>query len=177
MTPELKLLIDRQQINEAVLRLAAEISRDYYDSRPLLLGVLKGAFVFMADLVRQLDIPLDMDFIRLSSYGSAQKSCGKVTMIQGLKTPIKGRHVLVIEDIIDTGLTISWLMEHLQKKKPASLRLCTLVDKPSRRCTPVTIDYLGFSIPDKFIVGYGVDWDERYRNLPEICYINDQTED
>ncbi len=177
MTPELKVLIDRQQICEAVIRLACEIREDYKDSRPLLLGILKGAFVFMADLVRQLDIPLDMDFIRLSSYGSARESSGKVTLVQGLKTPLKGRHVLIIEDIIDTGLTISWLAEHLKKKKPASLRLCALADKPSRRLTPVTIDYLGFSIPDKFIVGYGIDWDERYRYLPDICYVNDRMEE
>ena len=170
-------MIGRKELHEAVVRLAGEIQRDYKDRRPLLLGILKGAFIFMADLVRELDIPLDIDFIRLSSYGAGTETCGKVTMVQGLKTPIKGRDVLIIEDIIDTGLTISWFKDYLQKKKPASVRLCALADKPSRRLTPVTIDYLGFSIPDKFIVGYGIDWDERYRYLPDICYITTNSED
>ncbi len=177
MTTELKLLIDRQQIHEAVIRLACEIRRDYQDHHPLLLGVLKGAFIFMADLIRELDMPLDTDFIRLASYGSGTKTCGKITMVQGLKTPVKGRDILIIEDIIDTGLTISWLKQYLQEKKPASIRLCALADKPSRRLTPLTIDYLGFSIPDKFIVGYGIDWDEHYRYLPDICYVNTPSED
>jgi hypoxanthine phosphoribosyltransferase len=139
----------------------------------LLIGVLKGAFVFMADLIRQLNLPVELEFVRLSSYGAARESSGSVRVIQGLKTPIKGRDVLVIEDIVDTGISISFLLDYLRKKKPASLRLCVLTDKPSRRRVPVSIDYLGFTVPDKFVVGCGLDFDEKFRYLPEICVIED----
>ena len=171
--PQLKILISRDDIANAVDRLASEIKRDYQGKQPLLIGVLKGAFVFMADLMRQLDLPLELEFVRLSSYGAARESSGRVRVIQGLKTPIKGRDVLVIEDIVDTGITISLLLDYLSKKKPASLKLCVLTDKPSRRRVPVSIDYLGFTVPDKFVVGYGLDFDEKFRQLPEICVIED----
>jgi len=127
----------------------------------------------MADLIRQLDLPPELDFARLSSYGSARESSGKVRVVQGVKTSIKGRDVLVVEDIVDTGTTISFLLDYLKKKKPASLKLCALADKPSRRRVPVPIDYCGFSVPDKFVVGYGLDYDERFRNLPDIYVIED----
>jgi hypoxanthine phosphoribosyltransferase len=168
-----KILISHDQIAEAVTRLALELSRDYQGKQPLLIGVLKGSFVFMADLIRQLDLPLELDFVRLSSYGTARESSGKVKVVQGVKTPAKGRHVLVIEDIVDTGITISFLLDYLRRKKPASLKLCVLTDKPSRRRVPVPIDYLGFTVPDKFIVGYGLDCDERLRNLPDIYTLED----
>ena len=155
------------------MKLAAEISRDYQDKYPLLIGILKGSFVFMADLVRLLDFPLEVDFIRLSSYGRGKESSGKINIVQGLRSQVTDRDVLVIEDIIDTGLTVAFLMDYLRKKKPASLKLCALTDKPSRRQVPVTIDYLGFTVPDKFIVGYGLDWDEKFRNLPDICVLED----
>ena len=171
--PQLKILISRDEIANAVDRLASEIKRDYQGKQPLLIGVLKGAFVFMADLIRQLDLPLELEFVRLSSYGAAKESSGRVRVVQELKTPIKGRDVLVIEDIVDTGTTISFLLDYLRKKKPASLKLCVLTDKPSRRRVPVSIDYLGFTVPDKFVVGYGLDFDERFRYLPEICAIED----
>jgi len=171
--PQLKILISRDEIAKAVDRLASEIKRDYQGKQPLLIGVLKGAFVFMADLIRQLDLPLELEFVRLSSYGAAKESSGRVRVVQELKTPIKGRDVLVIEDIVDTGTTISFLLDYLRKKKPASLKLCVLTDKPSRRRVPVSIDYLGFTVPDKFVVGYGLDFDERFRYLPEICAIED----
>ena len=127
----------------------------------------------MADLIRQLDLPLELDFVRLSSYGAARESSGRVRVVQGVKTPIKGRDVLVIEDIVDTGITTSFLFDYLRKKKPASLKLCALTDKPSRRKVPVSIDYLGLSLPDKFVVGYGLDYDERFRNLPDIYALED----
>ena len=171
--PQPKILICRDDIAKAVDRLACEIERDYQGKQPLLIGVLKGSFVFMADLVRQLDLPLELDFVRLSSYGAAKESSGKVRVVQGVKTPIKGRDVLVIEDIVDTGITISFLLDYLKKKKPASLKLCALTDKPSRHRVPVSIDYLGFTLPNKFIVGYGLDFDERFRNLRDIYAIED----
>jgi len=171
--PKLRILFTSEEIEAKVKALAGEIRRDYQDKYPLLIGVLKGSFMFMADLTRLLDFPLEVEFIRLSSYGGGRESSGKVRVVQGLRSPIKGRDVLVIEDIVDTGLTISFLLDYLRKKIPASLKLCALTDKPSRRQTPVTIDYLGFTVPDKFIVGYGLDWDEKFRYLPDICVLED----
>jgi hypoxanthine phosphoribosyltransferase len=171
--PQLKILISRDKIAKAVDRLACEINRDYQGKKPLLIAVLKGSFVFMADLIRQLDLPLELDFVRLSSYGAARESSGKVKVIQGVKTPVKGRDILVVEDIVDTGITISFLLDYLKKKRPASLKLCVLTDKPSRRRVPVSINYLGFTVPDKFIVGYGLDFEEKFRNLPDIYTLED----
>ena len=156
-----------------VNRLAAEIRRDYQDKSPLLVGVLKGSFVFMADLVRQLDFPLEVDFIRLSSYGRGKESLGKVKVVPGLRSSVRGRHVLVVEDIVDSGLTTSFLLDYLKGKKPASVKLCALTEKPARRQVPVVIDYLGLTVPDEFLVGYGLDWDEKFRNLPDICVLED----
>ena len=170
---QVKILISREEIAKAVTRLASEIRRDYQGKQPLLIGVLKGSFVFMADLIRQLDLPLELDFVRLSSYGAGKETSGKVKVVQPLKTAVKGRDVLVIEDIVDTGITISFLLDYLRKKKPASLKLCALTDKPSRRKIPVSIDYLGFTLPDKFIVGYGLDFAEKFRYLPDICFLED----
>jgi hypoxanthine phosphoribosyltransferase len=172
--PEPRILFTRQEIEATVSRLAAEISRDYHDKFPLLLGILKGSFMFMADLIRLLDFPLEVEFIRLSSYGRNTQTSGKVKVEQSLRSPIKGRDVLIIEDIVDTGLTTTFLLDYLQQKKPASLKLCVLTDKPSRRQVPVTIDYLGFTVPDEFLVGYGIDYDEKFRNLPEICFLKDE---
>jgi hypoxanthine phosphoribosyltransferase len=171
--PQLEILISRDEIAEAVARLASRIERDYQGKQPLLVGILKGSFVFMADLIRQLDLPLEVEFIRVTSYGAARQSCGKVKIVQGLKTYIGNRDVLVVEDIVDTGITTSFLLDYLKRKKPASLKLCALTDKPSRRKVPVSIDYLGFTVPDRFIVGYGIDFDERFRNLPDIYGIED----
>ena len=171
--PQLKILISRDEIAKAVDKLASEIKRDYEGKQPLLIGVLKGSFMFIADLIRQLDLPLELDFIGLSSYGGAMESSGRVRVVKGVKTPIKGRDVLVIEDIVDTGITISFLLDYLKKKQPVSLKLCTLTDKPSRRRVPVPIDYRGFTVPNKFIVGYGLDCDQRFRNLPDIYALED----
>ena len=169
--PKLHILFNRQEVEATVSRLAAEIGQDYHDRHPLLIGVLKGSFMLMADLIRHLDFPLEVDFIGLSSYGKGRQTSGKVKVVHELSTPIKGREVLVIDDIVDTGLTVSFLLDYLRKKKPASLKLCALTDKSSRRRVPVTIDYLGFTVPNKFIVGYGLDWDEKFRNLPDICFL------
>ena len=166
--PGLHILFTKKEIKATVGRLAAEISRDYRDKNPLLIGILKGSFLFLADLIRHLDFPLEVDFIRLSSYGKGRETSGKVKVVQGIKSSIQGREVLIIEDIVDTGLTTAFLIDHLRKKKPASLKLCTLTDKHSRRQVPVAIDYLGLTAPDKFLVGYGLDCDEKFRNLPEM---------
>ena len=171
--PKPKILFSRKEIAATVKRLAAEINRDYRGKNPLLIGILKGSFMFMADLVRLLDFPLAVDFIRLSSYGSGRESSGKIKVVPGLSTPVKGRDVLVIEDIVDTGLTVAFLLDYLRKKRPSSLKLCALTDKPSRRRLPLTIDYLGFTVPDKFLVGYGLDWNEKYRHLPDICILEE----
>ena len=170
---QLKILISCDEIAKAVSRLAREIERDYQDRQPLLIGVLKGSFMFMADLIRQLDLPLDLDFIRLSSYDAARESSGKVEVVHEMKTPVKGRDVLVVEDIVDTGITISFLLDYIKIKQPASLKVCTLTDKPSRRRVQVPIDYRGFTVSNKFIVGYGLDCDQKFRNLPDIYTLED----
>ena len=171
--PKLHILLNRQEIEEAVNELAAKVSNDYQTRHPLLIGVLKGSFIFMADLIRRLDFPLEVDFIGISSYGQNRQSSGKIKVVQGLRSEVRDKDVLLIEDIVDTGLTTAFLLDFLRKKGPASLKLCALTDKPSRRQVPVTIDYLGFTLPDKFIVGYGLDWDERFRNLPDICVLEE----
>lgn len=168
-----KVLLTRDEIRDEVARLAQEINRDYKGTYPLLLGILKGCFVFMADLVRLLDIEVEIDFVRLSSYGSAKVTSGRIQVVQGLRSAIKGRDVLVVEDIVDTGMALGFFMDYLRKRKPASLKLCALFDKPSRRRVAVHIDYLGFTIPDRFVVGYGLDHDERYRHLPDLCILED----
>ena len=171
--PEPRILFTREEIEATVNKLADEIRKDYHAKHPILIGVLKGSFMFLADLIRQLDFPLEVEFVRLSSYVRHRETSGKIKVVQGLRSPIKGREVLVIEDIVDTGLTISFLLDHLSKKKPASLKLCALTDRPSRRQVPVTIDYLGLTVPNKFLVGYGLDWDEKFRNLPDICVLEE----
>ena len=171
--PRLRILLTRAEIEAKVDKLAARIKRDYLDKHPILICVLKGSFMFTADLIRRLNFPLEVEFVQLSSYGRGRESSGKIKVVRGLQSPIEGRDVLVIEDIVDTGTTISFLLDYLHKKKPASLKLCALTNKPSRRQVPVTIDYLGFTVPDKFIVGYGLDWDEKFRYLPDICVLED----
>jgi len=172
MSSQPKVLITQDEIKKAVARLAAEIRRDYQGKEPLLIGILKGSFVFMADLVRELELPVEVDFVKLSSYGAGTETSGKIKMVQCLETRIKGRDILVVEDIVDTGLTVSFLLNYLKRKKPASLKLCALTDKPSRHKVPISIDYLGCTVPNKFIVGYGIDWNEKFRHLRDICCID-----
>ena len=169
--PKLRVLLSRNEIEAAVKKLAVEIRQDYLGKSPLLVAILKGSFIFMADLVRYLDLPLKVDFIRLSSYGCSTESSGRISIKHGVTMPVAGTDVLIVEDIIDTGLTTSFLVDYLREKKPASLKLCALTDKPARRQAPVHIDYLGFTVPDKFLVGYGLDWNENYRYLPDICIL------
>jgi hypoxanthine phosphoribosyltransferase len=169
----LHVLVTKAEIASTIKRLASAITRDYRQNNPLLIGILKGSFVFLADLVRQLDFPLEVEFVRLSSYGSGTHTSGKVELAQGPKLAVKGRHVLVVEDIIDTGITVGFLMDYLKKKNPASLKLCALTDKPARRRMPVEIDYKGITVPDKFLVGYGLDCNEKYRNLRDICVLEE----
>jgi len=169
--PRLRLLFTPGEIDRAIAGLAAQIDRDYGGEQPLLVGILKGAFVFLADLMRRLSIPVEVDFVRVASYGPGMESSGQIRLVQRLSTPVRGRHVLLVEDIVDTGLSLSFLVDYLGRKRPASLRLCALLDKPERRVVPVTIHYLGLTVPDKFLVGYGLDWDERYRNLPGIYVV------
>jgi hypoxanthine phosphoribosyltransferase len=165
------VLISRQEIKKAIARLAKQIRKDYEGKNPVVISVLKGSAVFFADLIREMNMPLQVEFIQLSSYGSSTETSGKVKVVHRLRTSIKGRHVLVVEDIVDTGYTLSYLLKYLARKKPASLKLCALTDKPSRRIVPIKIDYLGFTVPDKFIVGYGIDFGEKFRYLPDICVI------
>ena len=173
MTSQPKVMITREEISREVARLAREIDRDYQGKRPLLIGILKGCFVFMADLIRLLDVPVEIDFVRLSSYGSATVSSGNIRVVQGLRSPVKGRDVLVIDDIVDSGLTVSFFLDYLRKRMPSSLALCTMFDKPSRRQVPVSIDYLGLTVPDNFVVGYGLDYAQRFRHLPDLCVLED----
>lgn len=163
-----QVLISREQLQKTVAELGARISRDYAGKNPIMVSVLKGAFVFMADLVREITVPCTVDFMAVSSYGKGSKSSGQVQIIKDLDTNIEGRHVIVVEDILDSGNTLSYLLELLRARKPASVRLCTLLDKPARRKVQVSIDYRGLEVPDEFIVGYGLDYAEQYRNFPEI---------
>tara|TARA_B110000196_G_C20760266_1_gene481784 strand:- start:107 stop:649 length:543 start_codon:yes stop_codon:yes gene_type:complete len=169
---KMSLHLSEQEIREAVSRLAGEISRDYSGGQPLLLGVLKGAFIFLADLIREIDIPMTVDFIRAQSY-KGTTTTGEVVLSMGDVVDVRGRDVLVVEDIVDTGTTVVCLLDYLAKDNPASLKLCTLLDKPSRRETEVKIDYLGFTVPDRFVVGYGTDLDQAGRNLTGIYALNE----
>ena len=163
-----EVLIDEQAIAAKVRELGTAITDDYRGKDLVLVSILKGALPFLADLMRQMPIPLALDFLEVSSYGDATESSGNVRILKDLAKPIEGREVVVVEDILDTGHTLSYVIEHLHSKQPRSVRLCTLLDKPARRIVPIQIDYRGFEIPDKFVVGYGLDYAERYRNLPFI---------
>ena len=163
-----KIMITRDEIQTQVKEVAKRISADYQGKTPVVVCILKGAVMFFADLLRELDFPLVTDFMAISSYGSSTKSTGVVKLVKDLDRDICGRDVLVVEDIVDSGRTLSYLMEMLKDRGPASLHLCTLLDKPERRVVDVDVDYTGFQIPDEFVVGYGLDYDQRYRNLPYI---------
>lgn len=166
------ILKSSDEIQAKVRELGARIAADYSDERDLLLiGVLKGCMMFMVDLARAIPLPVAMDFIAVSSYGASTESSGVVRLLKDLDTDISGRHVLIVEDIIDSGLTVQYLVDQLRRRNPASLRICALLNKPERRASPVRIDYLGFDIPNEFVVGYGLDYQERYRNLPYIAVL------
>ena len=163
-----EVLLTEDQIQGRVAEMGMELAHDYADRQPVLVSVLKGSIVFLADLVRAMPIPLSIDLMEVSSYGTSTESSGQVRILKDLSTSIEGREVLVVEDIIDTGLTLNYLLRYLHDKGPASIRICCLLDKPARRLAPIEIDYRGFTIPDRFVIGYGLDYGERYRNLPYI---------
>jgi hypoxanthine phosphoribosyltransferase len=168
LSRELDVLFTADQIAARVKQLGQQIQRDYESKDLVLLGVLKGSFLFISDLARAIDLPLSVDFIGLSSYGEATESSGVVKITSDLSKPIEGKHVLVIEDIVDTGLTMRYLLDNLATRHPTSVKLCALLNKPSRARTTIPIDYLGFQIEDRFVVGYGLDAGEKYRNVPFI---------
>ncbi len=174
--PNLEPLITAEQIQTRVAEMGAEIARDYRDSNPLLIGVLKGALLFLSDLVRAADLRLGLEFMAISSYGASTRSSGEVKIVKDLDVPIEGRDILVVEDIVDTGLTLSYLLANLHSCGAKSVKLAALLDKWERREREVTIDYLGFKIPDAFVVGYGLDFAERYRNLPFIAVVKDPSQ-
>jgi hypoxanthine phosphoribosyltransferase len=169
----LEPLFSAEQIQNRIAALGAEIARDYAGRNPLLLGVLKGAVIFLSDLMRATDLRLGVEFMAISSYGEATRSSGEVKIVKDLDVPIEGRDLLIVEDIVDTGLTLSYLMANLRSRGAASVKLAALLNKQERRIREVQIDYLGFTIPDAFVVGYGLDFAERYRNLPYIAIIKD----
>lgn len=166
-----KILLAEEEIQHRVRQMARQISTDYAGREPLLVGILKGAFIFLADLVRNLTIPVHLDFMAVSSYSSASESSGAVRILKDLDQSIEGLHVLLVEDIVDTGLTLNYLKESLRARRPATLKVCTLLDKPSRRLVEVEPDYNGFTIPDEFVVGYGLDYNGNYRNFRDIMVL------
>lgn len=168
---DVQCLFTMHDLARRVHELARQISADYAAKQPLVVGVLKGAWVFMADLVRHLTVPVGCDFVLLSSYGKGTSSSGRVSLRLDMTLAAKGRHILLVEDIVDTGTSLAWLLEHLARKRPASLRVCALLDKPARRVVSVNIDYVGFTVPDCFVVGYGIDCGERYRELPYVGFV------
>ena len=163
-----RVLLSEEQLQTRIRELGAQLAEDYRDKEPTMVCILKGAVMFFVDLVREIDLPMSMDFMAISSYGSATKSSGVVRILKDLDKPINGKDVLVIEDTVDSGMTLSFLRENLLSRGAASLKIATLLDKPERRRVPLHVDYYGFTIPDEFVVGYGLDYDEKYRNLPDI---------
>ena len=168
-----KVLIDEDRLQERIRELGRELSQDYAGRELLLVGVLKGAVFFMADLMRSITVPCEIDFMAISSYGASTDSSGVVRILKDLDINIEGRHVLVVEDIIDSGLTLSYLIRNLESREPATLEVCALLTKPSRREIDVPVRYVGFEIPNKFVVGYGLDFAERYRNLPYVGVLDE----
>lgn len=163
-----QILYTEEELRSRVKELGAQITADYYGRQPMLISVLRGSYIFMADLTRAINLDVTVDFMVVSSYGAGTVSTGQVEIKKDLSDSIEGKDLIIVEDILDSGNTLFYLMKVLQARKPASIRLCTLMDKPDRRTKPITADYVGFTIPDAFIVGYGLDFDEKYRNLPYV---------
>ena len=170
-----EILVQPDELARRVRELGAEISRDYEGREPLLIGVLKGAVFFLSDLMRSLDVSCEVDFMAVASYGSATESSGVVRILKDLDRDITGRNVLIVEDIVDSGLTLQYLLRSLETRRPASLEVCALLTKPSRRKVELPAKYIGFEIPDRFAIGYGLDHAERYRNLPYVAVLSPQT--
>jgi hypoxanthine phosphoribosyltransferase len=169
---KLKVLIRRAAIQKRVREVAHEITKDFKGQRVHLVGVLKGACIFLSDLVREINLDTSIDFIAVSSYGKGKESSGQVRLVKDLDSSVEGLNVVVVEDILDTGLTISYLLRVLEQRRPKALRIAALLDKPSRRLKDVKGDYIGFTIPNEFVVGYGLDYNERFRNLKDVCVLN-----
>ena len=167
-----KILVQQDELSHRVRELGEQISRDYAGRTPLLICVLKGAVFFLADLMRNIDIPCEVDFMAVSSYGSSTDTSGVVRILKDLDAPLEGRDVLIVEDIVDSGLTLQYLMRTLETRGPASLEVCALLTKPERRLAEVPARYVGFEIPDRFAIGYGLDYAERYRNLPYVATLH-----
>ena len=167
----LKTFYSKKDLEETVARLGKEITEDYRGKTPVMVAVLKGAFIFMADLVRAIDIPCTVDFMVVSGYGKGTTTSGSVKIIKDLDTNIEGKDVIIVEDILDSGVTLSNLIRLLQQRRPASIKICTLFDKPARHKVQINVDYNGLEVPDEFIVGYGLDYAEIYRNYPEIAVL------
>ena len=163
-----EILVSEEQIRAKVKELGAQISRDYAGRNPLVICLLKGAFIFMADLIRAIEVPIEVDFMAVSSYGKSTRTSGEVRIIKDLDVSVEGRDVLIVEDIIDSGLTLSYVIDVLERRSALSVRVVTLLDKPARRTVDLEVDYKGFELPDEFVVGYGLDYAEHYRNLPYI---------
>ncbi len=166
-----RVLISKEELDRQVEELGSRISKDYEGKELVIIGVLKGGFIFLADLARKITIPVDLDFISVSSYGDSSKSSGVVKIIKDVDINISGKHVLIVEDIIDTGLTLNHLVELLKTRGPLSVKICAALDKPSRRKAEVHVEYKGIEIPDEFVIGYGLDYAGKYRNLPEVCIL------
>lgn len=166
-----EILISKEELNEKVKQLGERISEDYKGKELVLVGVLRGGFIFLADLVREITIPVDIDFISVSSYGASTKSSGVVRIMKDIDININGKHVLIVEDLVDTGLTLKYLKELLKTRGPASVKICTALDKPSRRAVEIEVEYDGITIPDEFVIGYGLDYAGKYRNLPDVCVL------
>jgi len=162
------VLISEEQLSKKVKELASKINRDYAGEELLLIGVLKGSVMFAVDLMREISIPVELDFMAVSSYGSGVKTSGVVKILKDLDNSVEGKNILIVEDIVDSGLTLSYLKEMLLSRNPASVRICTILNKPSRRNSAVEVDYSGYDIPDEFVVGYGLDYNQKYRNLPYV---------
>ncbi len=163
-----RILITGQEIKDAVERLGAQITRDYQGKSPVMICILKGAVVFFSDLIRSIDLPVSLDFMAISSYGSSTKTSGVVRILKDLDHDVAGRDVIVVEDIVDSGLTLSYITSLLDQRAARSVKIATLLDKPERRRTPLVVDYCCFTIPNEFVVGYGLDYNEKYRNLPDV---------
>ncbi len=168
MAEHVDILLSEQEVDQRIQEIGEQISKDYAGKEVHLVCVLKGGSFFMCELAKRITVPVTLDFMSVSSYGSSTKSSGVVKIVKDLDEPLKDKNVIVVEDIVDSGRTLSYLLEMLRDRHPASLRLCTLLDKPERRVVDVNVDYTGFNIPDEFVVGYGLDYDQRYRNLPYI---------
>ena len=168
MAENIRVLIEEEKVDKRIEELGKKISEEYAGKEVHLICILKGSIFFTCELAKRITVPVSLDFMSVSSYGAGTESSGVVKLVKDLDEPLEGKNVIVIEDIIDSGRTLSYLLEILSARKPASLKLCTLLDKPDRRVMPVHVDYTGFEIPDEFVVGYGLDYDQRYRNLPYI---------